>query len=105
MYKQLAAAVAAARTGDTIAESKTAIAIAGKRASGGPVSLGETYLVGERGPELFTPRQNGSIASSDKLGGGIINITNNVTIGSKQAGQDFINQMIRQIQLAGIASQ
>jgi len=36
--------------------------IAGARATGGPVMGGETYLVGERGPELFTPAGNGSIA-------------------------------------------
>lgn len=33
----------------------------GARASGGPVRAGGTYLVGERGPELFRPRQSGFI--------------------------------------------
>lgn len=33
----------------------------GARASGGPVNMGKTYLVGERGPELFVPSQEGSI--------------------------------------------
>ncbi len=36
--------------------------IAGARASGGPVDAGSAYLVGERGPELFVPSSNGSIA-------------------------------------------
>lgn len=31
------------------------------RAAGGPVSAGESYLVGERGPELFTPSRSGAI--------------------------------------------
>ncbi len=35
--------------------------IAGARAIGGPVMAGESYLVGERGPELFTPAGNGAI--------------------------------------------
>ena len=35
--------------------------VAGARALGGPVMGGETYLVGERGPELFTPAGNGAI--------------------------------------------
>ncbi len=35
--------------------------IAGARATGGPVMDGQTYLVGERGPELFTPAGNGAI--------------------------------------------
>ena len=39
--------------------------IAGKRATGGPVSRGKTYLVGEHGPELFTPGMNGAISTSD----------------------------------------
>lgn len=32
------------------------------RASGGPVSPGRTYLVGERGPELFTSQTSGKIS-------------------------------------------
>jgi hypothetical protein len=35
----------------------------GGRAAGGPVNMGGAYLVGERGPELFVPRQAGAIAS------------------------------------------
>jgi hypothetical protein len=46
-----------------------------KRALGGPVFAGETYLVGEQGPELFTAQQNGSIARNSSLGG--VNITIN----------------------------
>ena len=41
--------------------------IAGARALGGPVSGGRTYLVGERGPELFTPGRNGGITSNRNL--------------------------------------
>lgn len=40
------------------------------RAIGGPVSMGKTYMVGEEGPELFTPKNNGSIIPNDKLGSG-----------------------------------
>lgn len=35
--------------------------IAGTRATGGPVSGGSTYLVGEQGPELFVPQGAGTI--------------------------------------------
>jgi hypothetical protein len=42
----------------------------GGRAAGGPVNAGTTYLVGERGPELFTPSGSGSIIPNHKLGGG-----------------------------------
>jgi hypothetical protein len=43
--------------------------IAGKRELGGPVSAGKTYLVGEKGPELFTPGSDGGITPNHKLGG------------------------------------
>jgi phage-related minor tail protein len=33
------------------------------RATGGPVSPGRPYLVGERGPELFVPTSSGSVAT------------------------------------------
>ena len=36
----------------------------GHRATGGPVSMGRAYLVGERGPEIFRPNQPGRILNS-----------------------------------------
>lgn len=36
-------------------------ALAGARADGGPVAAGSSYLVGERGPEIFQPNQSGTI--------------------------------------------
>jgi hypothetical protein len=43
----------------------------GARASGGPVSAGKSYLVGERGPELFMPRAGGSIVPNGAGGGDV----------------------------------
>lgn len=40
----------------------------GGRASGGSVFAGQTYMVGEMGPELFVPRGNGSIVPNNQLG-------------------------------------
>lgn len=40
------------------------------KASGGPVYAGSTYLVGEQGPELFTPHMSGYIIPNDDLSGG-----------------------------------
>jgi hypothetical protein len=49
------------------------------RALGGPVMGGKTYMVGESGPELFTPSTTGSITRNSDLQGG--NVTNvNFTI-------------------------
>lgn len=45
----------------------------GVRAGGGPVRAGSSYVVGERGPELFTPDANGSILPN---GGGGTTINN-----------------------------
>lgn len=45
----------------------------GARAMGGPVASGSSYLVGEKGPEIFTPSSAGSITSNSDMmsaGGG-----------------------------------
>lgn len=39
------------------------------RASGGPVSGGSPYVVGEKGPELFVPKQSGTIIKNEDLKG------------------------------------
>lgn len=39
----------------------------GFRANGGPVSANTPYIVGERGPELFVPFQQGNITSNEDL--------------------------------------
>jgi hypothetical protein len=41
----------------------------GGKASGGSVNRGTTYMVGEKGPELFTPTSAGNITPNHKLGG------------------------------------
>ena len=50
------------------------------RATGGPVSPGRAYLVGENGPELFIPQASGRIANNAEVrgmgrGGATINIS------------------------------
>ena len=58
----------------------------GYRASGGPVSAGSPYIVGEAGPEMFMPKSSGYIINAeetvDLFGGGrgdiIINIQGDV---------------------------
>ncbi|MGH6872638.1 MAG: phage tail tape measure C-terminal domain-containing protein [Rhizomicrobium sp.] len=42
--------------------------LSGALATGGPVAPGGSYLVGEQGPELFTPSTNGTIAPNSALG-------------------------------------
>jgi TP901 family phage tail tape measure protein len=43
----------------------------GARAMGGPVNSNKSYIVGEKGPELFVPKVNGSIVPNYALGGDI----------------------------------
>lgn len=50
----------------------------GARATGGPVSGGTPYLVGERGPEIMVPRGSGTIIPNKSIGG------------SKQVNQTFV---------------
>lgn len=42
----------------------------GTRASGGPVTAGRPYLVGERGPELIVPRNSGTVVPNGAMVGG-----------------------------------
>ena len=39
----------------------------GQRQFGGPVGMGQPYIVGEAGPELFVPRTSGTIVSNEQL--------------------------------------
>lgn len=47
----------------------------GGRAAGGPVQAGIPYIVGEKGPELIVPQNNGTVIPNDKLSGPNINVT------------------------------
>ncbi|XBQ16282.1 MAG: phage tail tape measure C-terminal domain-containing protein [Oceanicaulis sp.] len=69
MLEAIAQDVASLFVGELLVEPLRAFAqsatqtLAGQRAEGGPVLAGERYLVGERGPEVFTPMSAGSIQS------------------------------------------
>jgi phage-related minor tail protein len=47
------------------------------RATGGPVSPGRAYVVGERGPELFVPTSSGAVASG---GAGVRDVRVSISI-------------------------
>jgi TP901 family phage tail tape measure protein len=48
---------------------KKIFGIDAKREMGGPVSPGQNYLVGEKGPEIFSPQQSGNILPGYMVGG------------------------------------
>ena len=72
--------------------------VAGARAGGGPVMAGGSYLVGENGPEIFTPGSSGSITPNGAIGGGnVINI--NMPVGSN--GDDVVKAITRYARFNG----
>ena len=83
-----------------------AFGVDGKAANGGRIGAGQSFLVGEKGPEIFTPRSSGMVTANDKIslgGGGITNvITVNVDANSSDvSGNDAeANQLGNQIAIA-----
>lgn len=71
--------------------------IVGQRAVGGPVAAGQTYLVGENGPELFRSSESGGIVPNSALGGGGRGVTINVNtpIGRPEEVVRWISQELR----------
>ncbi len=69
----------------------------GGKATGGPVTGGTTYLVGEKGPELFTPGSSGNIIPNNRLGGGggIINITVNGALDAEGTARQIVDILNR----------
>ena len=78
------------------------------KADGGPVTGGRSYIVGEKGPELFTPSASGSITPNHHMGGEgggtqTINMTINVSGVTDRTDKrdlareigDMINQELR----------
>ncbi len=73
-------------------------ALSGARASGGPVSGGRSYLVGERGPEIFTPRGSGSIIpNGTKGGGGQVTVNNMFHVASTANVHEIAREVERRI--------
>jgi hypothetical protein len=58
------------------------------RAEGGPVSKGKNYLVGERGPEMFTPGSSGHITPNHQLGSSTNVVVNVDASGSSVQGDE-----------------
>lgn len=67
------------------------------RATGGPVSPGQAYLVGERGPELFVPTTSGRVEASAARGSPVIHVNVNVSGGAGAAGPDMLARTGSQI--------
>ena len=89
-----------ARYGNTVPKGSFNIT---PKAEGGPVTGGKSYLVGERGPEMFSPGVSGTITPNHALGGST-NIVVNVdasgsSVESEGNGQQFGEALATAIQL------
>ena len=71
------------------------------RANGGPVRGGKPYIVGERGPELFSPGVSGTITPNHALGGSTTVVVNVDASGSSvQGDEDNSRELGRLISVA-----
>jgi len=72
-------------------------AFGGARASGGSVTGGKSYLVGEQGAEMFVPNTSGTIVPNHALGGGgsQINLTVNGAIDPEGTARTIVDVLNR----------
>jgi hypothetical protein len=72
-------------------------AFGGARANGGSVTGGKSYLVGERGAEMFVPNTSGTIVPNHALGGGgaQINLTVNGAIDPEGTARTIVDVLNR----------
>ena len=64
----------------------------GGRAAGGTVMPGTSYLVGEKGPEIFTPSNTGFITPNNQMGGNtVINLNVSGAIDPEGTARTIIN--------------
>jgi hypothetical protein len=69
-------------------------AFGGGKAMGGPVMGGTSYLVGERGAEIFTPSSSGFITPNNKIGGGtVINLNVSGAIDPEGTARTIVNTL------------
>ena len=65
-----------------------------RRAAGGPVTGGEPYIVGERGPELFVPNRSGNIVPNNALGGQVnVTVSAGAFLGSADDAREFARRI------------
>jgi tape measure domain-containing protein len=55
-------------------------------ANGGSAQAGRSYLVGEKGPEIFTPKSSGTVIPNNQIGGAGGGIVNNINVNVSAEG-------------------
>lgn len=79
----------------------------GEKANGGPVNASTAYLVGERGPELFVPFQNGEIVTNEeteRMMNAAFTRGSNNSVSNQYGGSSStsVNNSYQQMQMANI---
>lgn len=67
------------------------------RATGGPVSPGRPYIVGERGPELFVPTSAGQVDPGGGGGGRSVNVSIRVVAPEGSSSPESLRRSSRQV--------
>jgi hypothetical protein len=73
--------------------------LGGARANGGPVKANVPYLVGEKGPEIFTSDRNGYIIPNNRIssgsmaGGTTITVAPSLVVNGSVTGQSELDRM------------
>ena len=75
------------------------------RANGGPVSAGKSYMVGERGPEMFVPNTGGRIIPNSDMGGSTNVVVNVDASGSSVETDEEQGRQLGQLISAAIQSE
>jgi hypothetical protein len=80
--------------------------IGGFFANGGVTKPNKSYIVGERGPELFTPGITGRVTPNHELGGSSTNVVVNVDAsGSNVEGDDQSSRQLGELIAAAVQSE
>ena len=75
------------------------------KAEGGPVKRGGSFIVGERGPELFTPGTSGMITPNHALGGSTNIVVNVDASGSSVEGSEEQGRELGRVISAAVQSE
>ena len=80
------------------AASPGEVTTASFKANGGPVKGGNSYIVGERGPELFSPGVSGMITPNHAFGGTtsvVVNVdASNTSVEGDESGGEELGRLI-----------
>jgi len=79
--------------GTAMPKAKALPGQSGGRAFGGPVTAGDAFLVGEKGPELFLPNSAGMIVQGANAGGINITVSAGAFLGNTQDAKDFARRI------------